>query len=62
MDKVITLGVGAIVASTFISQAITQINETNTSGWSVATAGMWGLMSIIVIVATIMLFIKQIQE
>jgi len=62
LNKIISLGIAAILAAAFIPTAIVQIVGANLSGASQAVTAIWGVLAIIVIVAVMLIFVKAAQD
>lgn len=59
-DKVISVFIGAILAAALIPVALQQLATANTTGFDSATLALFGVISIAVIVAVVVLFFKMI--
>jgi hypothetical protein len=61
-EKIVGLGIAGLVGAAFLSSAVDQLMNTNTTGWSTAVAAMWGVLGIVIIAAAILMFVKYVRE
>ncbi len=59
-DKVVAIFVGAILAAALIPVSLQMLATANVSGLDASTAALYGVISIAVIVAVVILFFKMI--
>jgi hypothetical protein len=62
MQKVINLGIAAIVAAVFVPAALQQLIAANLTGASGVITAIWGVLEIIIIIAVMLIFIKAATE
>ena len=59
-DKMVGIFVGAILAAALIPVSLQMLATANTTGLSTAVIALFGVISIAIIVAVVILFFKQI--
>ena len=55
---IVGLAVGVLLIAYIGSVAIGAIFDTNTTGWDTATAGLWTVLAIVVLIAFFLLILK----
>ena len=58
---IIGIALAAIVVSAIVPTALTNLQAANTTTWDAGSIAVWGLLSIVVILAILMAFFKYVQ-
>jgi amino acid transporter len=62
MDDLIELGIGAIIAATFMGSAISTLISTNTTDWGATNIAIWSLLPILAILAVGISFVDVVRR
>ena len=52
--SIITLAISLTVLAAIIPSAISDIEATNTTGWSTATTALWGIFGVVIVAALLL--------
>ncbi len=57
----VMLGFGGMIVAAFIPAAVNSLNNANTTGFSLEQVAMWGMITMAIILAAVMVFVNLVS-